>query len=91
MSDDDYCRELLEDAPSDEDPCAHWHDRAFCSEPCSCGHACGEHYGWGGCALCACIAWEDARDAVEHRFAPRPTTPDDVDPWDEDIDEAAGF
>jgi hypothetical protein len=90
MADEDFCDSLFEDDDADADAfaCAHWHDRALCAEACSCGHACGEHYRWGGCALCTCIAWEEARDAVYRQLPARPV---DADEDAEDWDEAAGF
>ena len=88
MADEDFCTSLFEDADAEVDACAHWHDHALCAEACSCGHACGEHYRWGGCAFCTCVAWEDARDASCRQLPARAVdTDDDAEDWDE----AAGF
>ena len=88
MADDDFCRDLFGVGDhEDADPCWHWHERALCSEGCSCGHACGEHYRWGGCSLCACLAWEDAGDGERRHLPPRATAPEVED--DDGLDEVA--
>jgi hypothetical protein len=96
MTDEELCRDLCDAPdPNEDEACQHWHTRGLCGLECSCGHGCGEHWAWGGCSICACLAWEDARDAAPRGLALRPcpgsTHPDPgADPFD-DLDEAAGF
>lgn len=92
MTDEDLCHDLLHDADHDDasEACAHWAVRGLCGEGCSCGHGCGEHYEWGGCSLCACLAFEEPLAAAPLRHLPVRAIPR-AEPDYDDMDEAAGF
>ncbi|MEJ7731047.1 MAG: hypothetical protein WKG00_17760 [Polyangiaceae bacterium] len=90
MTDEDLCHDLLHDADHDAagEGCAHWNVRGLCSEGCSCGHGCGEHWAWGGCSFCECIAFEEQVAPFPRRLPVRALpAPAEYD----ELDDAAGF